>query len=118
MTFAELGTALNNITVGTGASAHKLKFAHYAWASAPSGDYGVYGQGGTDQFQANNRFGEVAGTGWVDWYTLTDDETAKNAIESCFKTLQDTNTFAWYLNTIQYEYKTNFLHYEWIVELG
>ena len=118
MTYAELGAALNNITVGTGASAHKLKFAHYAWASAPSGDYGVYGQDGTDQFQANNRFGEVAGTGWVDWYTRTDDEVAKNAIEDCFKTLQDTNTFAWYLNTIIYEDNTHFLHYEWIVEVA
>ena len=118
MTWAELGSALNDITIGTGQSAKKLKFAHYAWASAPSGDYGVYGQDGADQFQANNRFGEVAGTGWVDWYTRADDETAKNAIEDCFKTLQDTYTFAWYLNTITYEDDTHFLHYEWIVEVA
>lgn len=118
MTFAQLGTKLNAITIGTGQSQRTLKFAHFAWQSAPAGDYGVYGEDGTNQFEASNRYAERVMTGSVDWYTRTDDLTAVNAIEDLFKSLQGENVFAWYLNTIQYEYKTNFLHYEWIVELG
>lgn len=114
MTFADLGAALNELKVGT----TPMKFAHFAWQSAPPGDYGVYGEDGADQFQANNRYAEHTMHGSVDWFTRTDDESGRNAIETLFKTLQETECFAWYLNTIQYEYKTNFLHYEWIVELA
>ena len=41
-----------------------------------------------------------------------------DAIEAKFKELQETNVLAWYLNTVQYEADTHFLHYEWLVELG
>ena len=114
MTFAQLGSALNGLKIG----AVPMKFAHFGWTSAPVGDYGVYAEDGADQFQANNRYAEHIMTGSVDWYTRTDDESGRNAIETLFKSLQDTECFAWYLNTIQYEANTNFLHYEWIVELG
>lgn len=117
MTWTELGTKLKAITV----SNHTLPFAHFAWSSAPSGDYGVYGEDlGTNQFDADDRYAERTIRGSVDWFTRTDDLTAFNAIESCFKNIQNEGKghFAWYLNTIQYEDDTHFIHYEWIVEVG
>lgn len=114
MTFTELGTRLNALRIGT----TPLRFAHFAWSSAPAGDYGVYAEDGSDQFQASNRYAESVTTGSVDWFTRGDDGTAKDLIEGLFKELQDANCFAWYLNTIQYENDTHFLHYEWIVEVA
>lgn len=113
MTLNDLGSALKAIQVND----KPLKFAAYGWASAPTGSYGVYGQYGADQFEANNRYGESLIRADVDWYTRTDDEVEKDAIEACFKELQDSNAFAWYLNTVQYEEDTGFIHYEWNVEL-
>ena len=117
MTFATLGAKLKAIEV----SGKKLPFAHMAWSSAPAGDYGVYGEDfGDNQFNADGRYGERAIRGSVDWFTRTDDLTAFNAIETCFKDIQNTEqgVFSWYLNTVQYEDNTHFLHYEWIVEVG
>ena len=114
MTFAELGTQLNALKIGQ----TPMKFAHFAWASAPSGDYGIYGEDGGNQFDSNDGYAERAMTGSVDWYTRSDNEQGKDQIETLFKSLQTTNTFAWYLNTIQYEDSTHFLHYEWVVEVG
>lgn len=114
MTFAELGARLNALQIND----TPMRFAHFAWSSAPAGDYGVYGEDGGDQFDADNRFGERVVTGSVDWYTRTDDEVGKDKIEELFKDLQDSCCFAWYLNTIQYENDTRFLHYEWIVEVS
>ena len=114
MTFAELGAKLNELKVGY----TPMPFAHFAWSSAPKGDYGVYAEDGADQFQANNRYGEHIMRGSVDWYTRSDDERGRNQIETLFKTIQETECFAWYLNTIQYENDTHFLHYEWIVEVA
>lgn len=114
MTFIELGQRLNALTIGN----KTLKFAHFAWSSAPAGDYGVYAEDGADQFQANNRYAEHITTGSVDYFTRSDNEAAKDLIEGLFKTLQETECFAWYLNTIQYENDTRFIHYEWIVEVA
>lgn len=114
MTFADLGTQLNALKIGT----TPMKFAHFAWSSAPSGDYGVYGEDGASQFQASDRYAEHIMTGSVDWFTRSDDEVGKGKIETLFKTLQETYCFAWYLNTVQYENDTHFLHYEWIVEVA
>lgn len=109
MTIEILAAALRNTTVnGT-----PLKFAHYAWDTAPAGDWGVYGEDGADQMQSDNRFAEAATIGTVDYYTKTDNGLAKAAIEQTFKTLQEQHAFAWYLNTITYEADTHFLHYEW-----
>lgn len=117
MTFNDLGTKLRAVIV----DGHTLPFAHFAWSSAPAGDYGVYGEDfGDNQFNADGRFGERAIRGSVDWFTRTDDLTAFNAIEQCFKDIQaeGKGAFGWYLNTVQYENDTHFLHYEWMVEVG
>lgn len=114
MTFSELGQGLNNITV----KGSTLKFAHFGWASAPAGDYGVYSESGADQFQADNRFGEHYTIGYINYFTRDDSEAAKNAIEDYLRQVQETNVCAWYLNTIQYEENTHFIHYEWVVEVA
>lgn len=112
MTVKEFGNLLKTIEV----AGKKLPFAAYGWSSAPSGDYGVYGQYQEGQFDTDNRFAESKIFASVDWFTRTDDETGKNAIESFFKQLQTTHVFAWYLNTVTFERETGFIHYEWNVE--
>lgn len=113
MTVAEFGLRLKALTMND----KPMKFAAYSWQSAPKGDYGLYGQYGADQFEANNRYGEHATQIFVDWFTRSDDESGKDAIESLFKEIQDEGAMAWYLNTVQFDRDTGFLHYEWNVEL-
>lgn len=114
MTFAELGAGLKALTV----DGARLQFAHFGWNSAPSGDYGVYSESDNEYFDSNNRHAETKVIGSVHYFTRSDNEKAKKVIEDYFRSLQDTNLFAWYLNTIQYEEDTNFIHYEWIVEVA
>lgn len=114
MTFRELGEGLNELTV----SGKPMKFAHFGWASAPKGDYGVWAEESADQFQADNRYGEHFQIGYIHWFTRSDSEEGKDAIEDYLKQVQEENVCAWYLNTIQYEENTHFIHYEWVVEVA
>lgn len=115
MTWTELGAQLNALNVPGTAPV----FAHFGWSSAPAGDYGVYAEErGRNILTGDNRNAERAVSGYVDWFTRTDAMAVPDAIEAKFKELQETNVLAWYLNTVQYEADTHFLHYEWLVELG
>lgn len=111
MTFAELGTGLNAVKQG-------LKFAHYGWSSAPSGDYGVYSEDDRPQFIAGDRNVEYSTHGYVSLFTRDDTGATQNLVETYFRTLQNTNVFCWTVNTIQYEDNTRFIHIEWEVELA
>lgn len=119
MTFDDLGVALNGLDLpGVSELAKDRPFRHFGWHPAPPCSWGAYAEDDQAQFDGDNRFGESTVIGTVDWYDKTDTGTAKAAIEALFRQLQETEVFAWRLNTIQYEADTHFIHYEWEVELG
>lgn len=111
MTIAELGSGLNAIKSG-------LKFAHYAWSSAPSGDYGVYAEDSKPQFEGNNRNIEQVTHGYVNLYTRDATGATEELVEDYFRNVQDRDVFAWQVNTIQYEDNTKFIHIEWEIEFA
>lgn len=85
------------------------KFAHFLWSHAPSGDWGVYSEDGAETFFADGRNASSRLTGSVDYYTRSDAEEVKTKIETALKT----SGLAWWLESIQYENDTRFIHYEW-----
>lgn len=86
-------------------------FAKWGWAKAPAGDYGVISMGDPDTFMADSRHAETAERLYVDYFTRTDGEAAREAIETAMKTMRS----MWWLESIQYEEETNFVHLEWVV---
>lgn len=98
----ELETALN----ATGYS-----FAHYGWSHAPAGDYGVYAEDGAEDFSADGHHAEKATECTVDLFTRDDSQTPKQTIENALEAFNA----PWYLNTVQFEDDTGYIHYEWIV---
>lgn len=111
MTMEELGDGLNAVWTG-------LQFAHFAWSSAPQGDYGVYAEDSKPQFQGNNRNLEHLTHGYVNLYTRDDTGMTQERVERYFQSLQETEVFAWQVNTIQYENTSKFIHIEWEVEFA
>lgn len=100
--------------VANALAATQLKFAHFGWEKAPAGDYGVYGEESYNAFHAEGGYVlEQAEHGWVDYFTRADDNSAKTTIET---ELNKVEGITWYLNTIQYEEDTHYIHYEWIYE--
>lgn len=100
----ELVTALN---------ATSYPFAHFAWARAPAGDYGTYSEGGLNRLTGDNRSAEKATVVYVDLFTRDATDAPETAIEDAL----DGIPCAWYLNTVQYEDDTRYIHYEWVVEI-
>lgn len=101
----ELKTALT----GTG-----YKFAHYGWSRAPTGDYGVYSEDGANDLIAGNVHVEKVLQGTIDYFTRDDSGTPKVTIEAAL----DAVPIAYYLNSIQFEPETGYIHYEWVFEVG
>lgn len=102
MTLDDLKTAL---------TATSCSFAHYAWSHAPAGDYGVYAEDSALDFEADDEHAEKALECTVDYFTRDDTGTPKATIEAALERLN----VPWYLNTIQYEDDTGYIHYEWVV---
>lgn len=88
-------------------------FRHYGWSKAPSGDYGVYAEDGENALEASNVHAETVLTGTVDYFTRDDSSTPRETIEAALNGIP----CAWYLNTIQFEEDTGYIHYEWVVEV-
>ena len=91
-----------------------LKFAQYGWSHAPSGDYGVWADDGANDLNADDKHAEHITTGTVDYFTRDASGTPRATIESAL----DNGEIAWYLNSIQYENDTGYIHYEWVYERG
>ena len=100
----ELKSALN----GTG-----LLFTHFGWSKAPSGDYGVYAEDGANDLIANGKHSERVLQGTVDYFTRDDSGTPKTTVETAL----DGAGIAWYLNSVQLEEDTGYIHYEWVFEV-
>ena len=86
-------------------------FAHFGWSKAPSGDYGVYAEEGANDLVANGQHVERATRLTVDYFTRTVEsrQVIENALEQVHA--------AWYLNSIQFESDTGYVHLEWVVEV-
>lgn len=93
-------------------TAQGFLFAHHGWSHAPSGDYGVWAEDGSNDLEADNHHGEHATAGTLDYFTRDDTGAPKAAIEAAL----EAGNVAWYLNTIQFEDDTGYIHYEWVVE--
>ena len=90
-----------------------FQFAHYAWSEAPSGDYGTWAEDSGNDFMADCVHGERGTDCWVNYFTRDDTDTPRTTIEAAMNGLQ----VPWYLNSVQYENDTGYIHYEWGVSL-
>jgi len=91
-----------------------LPFAHFGWSKAPDGDYGVYAEDGAADLHADNVHAEKLVEGTVDYFTRDDKLAAQPAIESALTSAG----CAWYLNSIQLEEDTGFIHLEWVFQVA
>lgn len=92
------------------------EFAHYAWASDAKQrkrDHGIYAEDGQNVLHASNGRAETAVQGTVHYFTRDDSGAPQKAIEAA---LEAAEGVAWYLDTIQYEQDTGFIHYAWVFE--
>lgn len=111
-------------------------FAHFGWSKAPEGDYGVYAEDGANDLIAGDRHVETVVEGTVDYFTRAIDTRAayahdgaaygttdgvyswadripaKTAIENALNAAR----CAWYLNSIQFESDTGYVHLEWVFQ--
>ena len=85
------------------------QFAHYGWSKHPDGDYGVYAEERGADFVADGIHMEKGTSGYINFFTRDDSGTPKTVIEAALNSLN----IPWYLNTIQYEDDTGYIHYEW-----
>lgn len=75
--------------------------------------YFVWQEDGANDLEANNVHAEKSVTGTTDLFTKQEFDPWKEQFEAAL----DAAGIAWYLNSIQYEEDTGFLHYEWIWEV-
>ena len=73
---------------------------YITWAEDGEGD-------GT--FNADSRKAEQNIHGYIDYFTLTEYDTAVDDIQA----LLDSHGSEWTLNDVQYEPETNLIHYSW-----
>lgn len=100
-----LTTALNS----TG-----YKFAHHAWSKAPNGDYGTYAEDDERSIWADGHGADYSLIGTIDYFTRDDSKTPRRTIEAALNGID----ISWYLNSIQYESDTGYIHYEWVFEVA
>lgn len=93
-----------------------LPFAHYAWASNAKErktDHGVWAEDGANELYADDIHAEKAIQGTIDYFTRDDSGAPQTTIEAAL----NNGKIAWYLNSIQFEDDTGFIHYEWVFEV-
>ena len=97
-------------------AATNLPFVHYAWAKDAKellGDHGVYAEDGANNLRCDDIHAEHAVEGTVDYYTRDDSGAPQTTVETALNNGQ----IAWYLNSIQFEEDTGFIHYEWVFQV-
>lgn len=116
-----------------------IPFAAYGWSKAPKGDYGVYALDGANDLVAAGKHSERATRLTVDVFTRAIDvdvifapkqsdgyETQPGPLYSNFEhnpkreaveAALERARCAWYLNSVQFENATGFVHFEWLVEM-
>lgn len=91
-----------------------LPFAHFGWSRAPDGDYGVFAEDGANDLTANNIHAEKVTEGTVDYFTRDATLAAQTTIEAALESVGA----AWYLNSVQFENDTGYIHLEWVFQVG
>lgn len=91
-----------------------IPFSHYGWDKAPNGDYGVWAEDSAHHLYSDNHVESQTTQGTIDLFTLTDDKEKANLIQTVLNGLE----ISWYLNSVQYESDTRYLHYEWVFEVA
>lgn len=97
----------------TALTATGYQFAHFAWAHAPSGTYGTYSEDSENRLAGNDKTAENALVVYVNLFTKDDTQTPRTTIENAL----DGIPCAWYLNTVQFEQETGYIHFEWVCEV-
>lgn len=112
-------------------------FAHFGWSRAPEDDYGVYAEDGANDLIAGDSHVEKAVEGTVDFFTREIDadviyagggevyETVTGTLYGWFDRLPAKTAIeyalnearcAWYLNSVQFEPDTGYVHLEWVFQ--
>ena len=91
------------------------RFAAYAWSKEPDGDYGVFAPDGSNDLHAGDAHAEHAVEGTVDYFTRDETGTPQLVIE---RALDGVESLSWYLNSVQFESDTGYIHYEWVVQVA
>ena len=85
-----------------------LQVALYAWDRPPKDDYGVLSLSEGNDLIADGIHVERGSEGYLDYFTRDVTDYPRSTIEAIL------NRFtAWYLNSVQYEQDTHYIHYEW-----
>lgn len=90
-----------------------LPFAAFGWSEAPAGDYGVFAPDGANDLYAGDSHAETATIGTVDYFTRQHPAEAVAAIQEA---LESAEGVAWYLNSVQFESDSGYIHFEWVVQ--
>lgn len=85
------------------------QFAHHAWSKAPEGDYGIYAEDSGDDLVCDEKHVERGTDCYLHYFTRDDSSTPRTTIEGVLNSLQ----IPWFLNSVQYENDTGYIHYEW-----
>lgn len=72
--------------------------------------YFVWQEDGKSDLESDNKHTEEAVTGTTDLFTKQEFDPWKDEFEASL----DSYGIAWYLNSVQYEEDTGFIHYEWV----
>lgn len=84
-------------------------FAHFGWSRHPDGDFGVWAEESGSDFVADGIHMEKGTNGYINFFTRDASGTPKTVIEEVLNGLN----IPWYLNSVQYENDTGYIHYEW-----
>lgn len=103
MTLSELKTALE---------ASGYPFALYGWKNATANTYGVVSQDDAGSIWADGKMGEQSTIGTVDIFTKDASSAPQTAVQTILAGLD----VSWYLNSVQYEDDTGYIHFEWVWE--
>ena len=93
------------------------QFAHFGWAADAKErkkDHGVYVEDGQNSLWAGNHQVEQVTQGTIDYFTRDASGTPQRVIETALNSI---DVCSWYLNSIQLEADTGFIHYEWVFEV-
>lgn len=84
----------------------------YGWKNQTKATYIVVSDEGTDALWADGKLSEAKNAGTVDLFTKKADGSTKAATEAVLNGLD----LSYYLNSVQYEEDTGYIHYEWVWE--
>lgn len=82
-------------------------FRAFAWSHAPQDNYGVVSQDGRNDMVSHI---ETSQTGTIDWFSRDPESPIPATVEQILGGLG----VSWYMNSLQYEDDTGFLHWEWV----